>query len=287
MQRPKYALKVKVEGPGVHRKSIAVPNLLKICDALQSAVHRQAEAMERPLASTLRRGPITASAQQECTLELTGITGGSTGLTFRLSKPQQPLPDAMTFGADVLARVTRAIKDLEKDKPTAADIDVGVLDSFVKLAEVVDGKVVSRVSLMVPRHDGKSPAIKASLDVRVKGRIAKRIKVSTERELTIEGKLEMADFKEAGKVCRIHPPIGQPLLCAFDPERADEIQNALRRAVRLTGVARLNPHTGKPEELKIKKIEIMDELLLGARDFFLSRTLEQLAEPIINTQLVN
>jgi hypothetical protein len=278
MRHPKYALKVKVEGPGVHRKSIAVPNLLKICDSLQSAVHRQAEAMERPLASTLRRGPITASAQQECTLELIGITGGSTGLTFRLSKPQQPLPDAMTFGADVLARVTRAIEDLEKDKPTAADIDVGVLDSFVKLAEVVDGKVVSRVSLMVPRHDGRSRAIKASLDMSVKARIAKRIKVSTERELTIEGKLEMADFKEAGKVCRIHPPIGQPLLCAFDPERADEIQNALRRPVRLTGVARLNPHTGKPEELKIKKIEIMDELLLGARDFFLSRTLERLAE---------
>jgi hypothetical protein len=91
MQRPKYALKVKVEGPGVHRKSIAVPNLLKICDALQSAVHRQAEAMERPLASTLRRGPITASAQQECTLELTGITGGKHGTDFQALKTSAAL----------------------------------------------------------------------------------------------------------------------------------------------------------------------------------------------------
>ncbi len=276
-KQPKYVLKVKVEGPGVHRKSIAVPDLVKICESIQSAVHRQAEAMEKPTAKTLRRGPITATAQQECTLELIGISGGSTGLTFRLSKPQQALPDAMTFGADVLAQLAQTVKELEKDKPTST-IDVGVLDSLVRLGEVVDGKVVSRVSLTVPGHNGKSRAIKAALDVTVKARIAKRIKAPTEQKWTIEGKLEMADFKEIGKVCRIHPPVGQPLQCSFDPERADEIYAALRRPVRLTGIARLNPNTGKPEELKIEKIEILDELLLGAKDFFMNRTLAQLAE---------
>ena len=89
-KRPKYVLKVKIEGPGVHRKSIAIPDLLKICGAIQSAVHRQAEAMEKPTAQTLRRGPITVSAQEECTLELIGISGGSTGLLFRYGKQQQP-----------------------------------------------------------------------------------------------------------------------------------------------------------------------------------------------------
>src|SRR5258708_19211598 len=95
----KYVLKVKIEGPGVHRKSIAVPDLVKICESIQSAVHRQAEAMEKPTAQTLRRGPITASAQKECTLELVGIVGGSTGLLFRYSKLQQQLhmPAAANF----------------------------------------------------------------------------------------------------------------------------------------------------------------------------------------------
>jgi hypothetical protein len=104
---PKYALKIKVEGPAVHKKSIPIPELVKICSAIQTAVHRQAEAMEKPTAKTLRSGPITASAQHECTLELTGIVSGSTGLLFRYAKPQQhlPLPDAASFGAEVLARV--------------------------------------------------------------------------------------------------------------------------------------------------------------------------------------
>jgi hypothetical protein len=279
-RRPKYALRIKVEGPGVHRKSIAVPDLLKICDALQSAVHRQAEAMQEPSASTLRRGPITASAHEECTLELIGISGGSTGLTFALSKPQQPLPipGAMTFGADVLAKVAQTVKELGGDKHASADIDAGVLNSLMKLGEVVDRQAISRVSLMVPRHDGRARAIKAVLDATVKARIFKRIKTPTEQHLSIEGKLEMADFKEIGRACRIHPPIGQPLQCSFDPDREEEIYSALRKPVRLSGVARLNPNTGKPEELRIEKVEIMDELLLGERDFFMSRTLEQLAE---------
>lgn len=78
-RRPNYVLKGEVESPGVHKKSIPVPDLVKICEAIQTAVHRQAEVMQRPSAQTLRRGPITASAQQECTLELFGITSGRSG----------------------------------------------------------------------------------------------------------------------------------------------------------------------------------------------------------------
>ena len=44
-KRSSYVLKVKVEGPGVHKKSIPIPELVKLCSAIQSAVHRQAEAM--------------------------------------------------------------------------------------------------------------------------------------------------------------------------------------------------------------------------------------------------
>jgi hypothetical protein len=49
-KHPNYALKVEIEGPGVHKKSIAIPDLIHICEAIQSAVHRQAEVMERPTA---------------------------------------------------------------------------------------------------------------------------------------------------------------------------------------------------------------------------------------------
>ena len=135
-KRPPYALKVKVEGPGVHRKSIPIPELLKICAALQGAVHRQAEAMERPVATTLRRGPITAIAQDECTLELTGIVAGSTGLLFRYAKPQQHLPmAAVTFGSEVLSRVAMTVREFEKNKDLPVDVDPGVLASLQENSE--------------------------------------------------------------------------------------------------------------------------------------------------------
>jgi hypothetical protein len=279
-KHPKYVLKVKVEGPRVHRKGIAVPDLVRICGALQSAVHRQAEAMEKPSAPTLRRGPITATAQQECTLELVDLKGGSTDLVFRYAKSQQPLPipEFATFGSDVLARIAETVKTFGGRKRAVAEVDAGVLDSLRELGEVLDKNSVTKISLTVPRQNGRPRAIKAVLNASVRERIAMRVKQPTQSQLTIEGKLEMADFKETGKLCRVHPPVGLPLQCSFDPRLEDQVYGALRRPVRVSGTARLNPLSGRPEELSIENIEIMDELLLGAKDFFASRTLAQLAE---------
>jgi hypothetical protein len=279
-KRPKYVLKLKVEGPGVHRRSIAIPALLKICGAIQSAVHRQAEAMEKPTAQTLRRGPITVSAQEECTLELIGISGGSTGLLFRYAKPQQqlPMPDAAHFGLDVLVKIAETVRDLGTKKQAGVAIDPGVLDSLNELGDVLDKKAITRISLSVPQHNGRHSTIKAILNTSVRERIAARVKNPTQSQLTIEGKLEMADFKELGKTCRIHPPVGLPLHCSFEPELEDQVYAALRKPVRLAGIARLNPNTGRPEELKIEKLEILEELLLGEKEFFALRSLEQLAQ---------
>ena len=278
-KQPSYALKVKVEGPGVHRKSIPIPELLKICSALQSAVHRQAEAMEKPAANTLRRGPITASAQDECTLELSGIVAGSTGLLFRYAKSQQHLPmEVVTFGSAVLSRVATTVKEFERNREAPESIDPGVLASLQELGTALERKSVTKISITVPGHDGRKGAVRAVYTPAVRERIAARMKAPTQETLTIEGKLEMADFKETGRICRIHPSIGVPIQCSFDPSNEDEIYRALRHPARVTGLARINPHSGKVEEIKIEKIELLDELMLGASNFTASYSLQQLAE---------
>ena len=88
----------------------------------------------------------------------------------------------------------------------------------------------------------------------------------------------MADFKEQEHKCRIHPPIGQPIVCSFDEGQEDQIYESLRKPVRVTGTARINPNSGKIEELHIETIGIVEQLLVGARDFFTGRSIEQLAE---------
>jgi len=278
---PSYVLKVKVEGPGVHRKSISIPDLVRICGAIQTAIHRQAESMQKPAANTLRRGPITASAQEECTLELTGITGGSTGLTFRYAKPQQnlPLPGAAHFGNEVLAKVAETVREFgARKEPAAGPVDVGVLDSLKDLGGVLEKRRITRISLTVPRRNGKVRTIKAVFSPLVSERIATRAKAPQLERRSIEGKLEMADFKETGKICRIHPAIGVPVQCSFEPELEEQVYDALRRPARVTGTVTLNPYTGKIDDLKIEEIEIVDELMVGAKDFFANRTVLHLAE---------
>jgi len=66
--------------------------------------------------------------------------------------------------------------------------------------------------------------------------------------------------------------------CSFDPSKEEEIYRALRRPARVTGIARVNPHSGRVEEIRIEKIEILDELMLGARDFTAGYSLQQLAD---------
>ena len=66
-------------------------------------------------------------------------------------------------------------------------------------------------------------------------RSAVGIELETARELpvlTVEGVLEMADFKEQDHKCRIHPPVGQPNVCTFTPEQEQEIGQRMEMAKR-------------------------------------------------------
>ena len=63
----------------------------------------------------------------------------------------------------------------------------------------------------------------------------------------------MADFKEQEHKCRIHPAIGQPIACSFDVSQEDQVYQSLRKPVRVTGMAKINPNTGRIDELRIER----------------------------------
>lgn len=271
-KKPKYVLQLRVEGPGVHPGAIAIPALVRICQATQDAVNRQAEAMRG--GQSLRPGPKTSEVYEECTLELAGIKKGSTVLPFRLANPQQVLPESLTFGVDVVAKVVTAVKDVASD---GQNVEPGVLDSLKSIGEVLERCRISKIEWIAPPRPGHR-AIKAVFDGKTRERVLQKIKSPSQKQETVEGVLEMADFKEQEHRCRIHPPIGQPILCSFDERQEDLIYESLRKPVRVTGTARINPNSGKIEELHVEKIGIVEQLLLGAKDFFTGRSIEQLAE---------
>jgi hypothetical protein len=275
----KPLLKLRIEGPGVRRGAISVPDLIRICQAAQDAVNRQAEAMRG--GQSLRPGPKSAVVYQECTLELTGIQKGSTVLPFALAKPQQhlPIPDITTFGRDVVLEVAQAVKEIgstsRRRKNPNVLFEAGLLYSLREMGEVLD-KDVTKIEWIVPGN-GKR-AVKAVFDKRVRERVIERIKTPSTRKETVEGVLEMADFKEQDHKCRIHPLLGQPIVCTFTAEQEQEVYDALRKPVKVCGTATINPNSGKVESIAIEKIGIVEQLLIGAKDFHTGRSIEQLAE---------
>jgi hypothetical protein len=276
--KPNYVLKLRIDGPGIRSGSISIPDLLHVCKAAQDAVNRQAETMQGN--PSLRPGPRTARVYQECTLELFGKIGtGSTVLPFRLAKAQNTLPEMTTFGADVVFRVASAVRQIATNKipKNGNGYDPGVLASLGFMGEVFDRKTISTIEWNVPRHNGNRP-VRAVFNRHVRERVVQRIKSPTHKNLTVEGRLEMADFKEADQKCRIHPPLGQPILCSFDKSNEAEVYEMLRKPVRITGKARINPNTGKTEEIQIQTIGLMEELLVGGKNFFAGRSIEELAE---------
>lgn len=276
MKKPKYALALKIEGPGVQAGTIPVPYLIRICQAAQDAINRQAEALRG--GSSLRPGPKSNEVQEVCTLELTGIEKGSTILPFRFASVQEPLPlpGATAFGDDVIRTVVQAIEQLgngsKKDK-----FEAGVLDSLKALGEVLERGRISKIEWIVPAATGKK-SISATFDKRVRSRVLHEIKKPFQRSETIEGMLEMADFKEQERKCRIHPAIGQPILCVFDQKHAETIYRWLRQPVRATGLAKVNAHTGRVDELQIEDLQPAETLWKAGSDFFASRSLEELAQ---------
>lgn len=256
--------------------TILVPDLVRICQAVQDAVNRQAEAMRG--GSSLRPGPKTNEVQDECTLSLVGIEKGSTVLPFRLAKPQQllPIPGAATLGDDVIREVVRTVKQLGSTR-TKREFESGVLHSLKGLGDILDKKRISRIEWIVPNRPG-TRSIKAVFDTRVRDQVLQKIKLPSQRRETIEGVLEMADFKEQERRCRIHPPTGPAVPCTFDAAREDQIYKALRQPVHVTGMATINPNTGRIDDLEIETVRKVEQLGMGAKDFFKAHSIKELAK---------
>lgn len=181
-----------------------------------------------------------------------GIQKGSTVLPFALAKSQPNLPEIATFGHDAVLEVATAVKQIGSTsrRRKNPDFEAGLLYSLRDLGEVLD-RDVTKIEWIVPGNGHRS--FKAVFDRRVRDRVLERIQLPTTRQETVEGILEMADFREQDHKCRIHPPIGQPILCTFTSGQEQEIQDALRKPVRIVGTATINPNSGKVESIAISE----------------------------------
>lgn len=273
MPKTRPVLTLRVNGPRPGR--IGVAELVQLATHAQTAVNRQAEALEGR-SQTLRPGPPIGKVRAQCELELVYLRRGSTRLGFGLAAAQQTLRPMVTMSTEAIAGVGEAIERAARGE--FDETDVGVLDSIRNLGSVLGRKIRSLEWIAPGRGQGKRKrrTIAAVLDSRVHRRIVERLKPPKVEPFRKDGVLEMADFKPDEFKCRLRPTLEPPILCTFDAARANEVQAALRHPVRIEGPATISAQTGKLESVRIERIQPLDSLELDAGSFFAHPTFEQL-----------
>lgn len=281
-RRPKSILRLKVSGPHIKPGRIPIPDLLEICAHAQSAVNRQAEVLRgRP---GLRPGPTASIVKTECTLELFAIGRGSAALSF--AGPEAPqhakqpglegMEDLEKLGEAAVKKVVQGIRAATGRKWSRDNMDVGVRRSLEEMSKVLNGRI-NKIEWIAPAVRGRSSQVKAVFDEEVAKRISDA-RASSSKNVQLDGRLEMADFKLEDLKCLLHIPNGQRVPCSFTSELEEDVYKGLRHVVRITGAAAMNPKTRRYEHIDLSSVKTLDPMLGSAEDFFAGLTIEQLTK---------
>jgi hypothetical protein len=275
-------LRLRVNGPGIRKGRIPVPELIRICQEAQNAVNRQAEALQGR--NTVHPGPIPGVIRRECTLELVDVGSGSATLDFDLQRAQLPLDlDAAILASEAVAVVGRAIRNFSNRdssrtfaKHLSNGVPPGVLNSLYNLAGVTESNKISSVEWITPKR-GHEKRVAAEINKDVRARIASQLSRPRHAEFIIDGVLDEADFGPHNRKCRVDPALGSPVSCTFDPTLDNIIYTLLRKPVRIMGAGILPPYSDRPDEVKIGTITELPSLELGKAMFGANLSIEELA----------
>jgi hypothetical protein len=279
-------LKIRLEGAAVGPGRIPVAHLLRFLTNMNKALLRTGRVLAGD-ADSVRRGPRPRSIREDIALDLVLLTHGSQAavLGFERRQTQHMFPE-LDIGLEILEKALAGLKHVqETNDGLPPGYDAGVLMAW-RDAGTLFSQGITRINFTLNHRD-----IPLITDFTPEGFtcIQKRIKGPQTNIRTIEGRLLMADFKEHGTRCRVHPSAGDPVLCLFDEEQKDEVLEDILQYVRITGEAKEDPATGKIVSVKIHDIERLEDREGEAADllpqgtpilmsFWESPTLEELAQ---------
>ena len=290
-------LKIRFEGQAVGPGKIPVAHLLRFLVNLNKALQRTGRVLTGE-AESVRRGPQPHNIKEEVALDMVLLTHGSPAAVLGFERRQTaPSLPTMDFGLEILEKSLSGLSDIqEADDTLPAGYDAGVLMAW-RDAGTLFSQGIEKIEFTL---NHRTQPLSAAFTPHGFTRIQERIKGPQTNIRTIEGRLLMADFKEHGTRCRVHPSAGEPVLCLFDEEQKDEVLEDILRYVRIIGEAKEDPISGKITSIKIHDIERLegreDEasnlLPQGtpiSRDFWESPTLDELAtvqnvKPIVDVR---
>ncbi len=273
----------KVVGPG----KIPVAHLLRFLSNLNKALQRTGRVLIGD-SDSARQGRPPQNIKAEVALDLVLLTEGSPAAVLGFDRRQEnaSLPQ-MDFGLEILESSILGLDQVQKDnggEQLPKGYDAGVLMAW-RDAGMLFNQGVEQIEITL---NHRATPLSAIFNHTGYERIQQRIKGPQTNIRTIEGRLLMADFKEHGTRCRVHPSVGEPVLCLFDDEQKDEVLEDILQYVRIVGEAKEDPLTGKISSIKIHDIERLEDREAEAtellpqgtpvsRSFWESPTLDELA----------
>lgn len=279
-------LSVRFEGEAVGAAKIPVDHLMVFLDNITKALRRTGRLLTGDSAS-VHRGRQPVGVKDEVALDLVLLTEGSPAavLGFERRQAARALP-GMDVGQEILEKSLGGLTAAQGPSDAMpAGYDAGVLMAW-RDAGMLFSKGISRIEFTLQE---RAAPLKVEFTPAGHERIQQRIKGPETNIRTIEGRLMMADFKEHGTRCRVHPAVGDPVLCLFDQSQQDEVLEDILHFVRVVGEASEDPLTGKISSIKIRDIERLgDREAEGANllpvgtpvfgNFWESPTLDELAQ---------
>ncbi len=285
MNRNDPLLKIRFDGQAVGPGKIPVAHLLRFLTNMNKALQRTGRVLTGD-AESVRRGPQPRSIKEEVALDLVLLRPGSPAAVLGFERRQTQALPGMDLGLEILEKALCGLSAVQgADDKLPAGYDAGVLMAW-RDAGILFGRGITKIDFTLNHRE---TPLTTTFTPEGCTRIQERIKGPQTNIRTIEGRLLMADFKEHGTRCRVHPSAGEPVLCLFDEEQKDEVLEDILQYVRIIGEAKEDPLTGRIASIKIHDIERLEDLeneaadLLPqgtpiALDFWESPTLEELVQ---------
>ena len=209
-------LRLTFEGAAIRDGRILYDDLSTFVSNVSLAVDRILNKMQT--GASIKKGRPLRTAQILSAFEIVSVSKGSFRLGLDLRRNGRQFP-GWDLGEDAVFRFMNGLKALESDQTLPRDYDYGVLKALRDAGRVMD-RGVDSIRLNSVTSLGR---VRVRYTIPVRERIVKEIGNYEYGLTSVEGRLVMLDIEEDRLRCRLRPSVGEPFLCSYDEELADQI----------------------------------------------------------------
>lgn len=269
-------LRFRFKGSAIHDGRILYDDLATFVSNISLAIDRIILAIQT--GETVKRGRPFKTAQLLSALEIAYVRKASFGIALDLRRDEQQFP-GWDIGEQAVDILMTGLNAMEKDRALPKEYNPNVMIALRDAGRIID-RGVEHISLNSATTLGNKRAIYTSP---VREHIITHLHRLEYAYAVVEGRLLMLDVEEDKLVCRIRPSTGDPILCKYDEDFADQIIINARHFVRMKGEASYDSATGRITSLRVKDLESIDEasatggVILPVSSFWKRQDFDELA----------